>query len=188
MMENMPVLCTHIPKVAMQQSQQEIMSFIKVFEDRREDGKYARVVHDDHGLCKVFCGEPIEDSISNQQQFGDSVAWGGCTITYLLSQQLHFELFDFVYQMLNVAESESVPISYPTILERSKQAHYGQDLETFLENAKKARRLNNHVFSMLKARSPLEDKMACAIKQSGAPVPRIKYSNTLSAFETLPQK
>nr|ADE77245.1 unknown [Picea sitchensis] len=41
---------------------------------------------------------------------------------------------------------------------------------------------------MLKARSPLEDKRACAIKQSGAPVLRMKYSNTLSAFETLPQK
>ncbi|XP_057867272.2 protein PIR isoform X2 [Cryptomeria japonica] len=140
------------------------------------------------GLQFMFCGEPIEESISNQQQFGDSVAWGGCTITYLLGQQLHFELFDFVYQMLNIAESESVTTAYPTMLERSKQVHYGQDLDMFLENAKKARRLNNHVFSMLKARCPLEDKMACAIKQSGAPVLRMKYSNTLSAFETLPQK
>lgn len=53
---------------------------------------------------------------------------------------------------------------------------------------KKARRLNNHVFSMLKARCPLEDKQACAIKQSGAPLHRIKFDNTVSAFETLPQK
>jgi cytoplasmic FMR1 interacting protein len=53
---------------------------------------------------------------------------------------------------------------------------------------KKARRLNNHVFSMLKARCPLEDKIACAIKQSGAPLHRIKFENTVSAFETLPQK
>lgn len=140
------------------------------------------------GLQFVFCGEPIEESIGNQQRFGDSVAWGGCTIIYLLGQQLHFELFDFVYQILNVAEVENVATAYLTSAERSKPAHYGQDLETFLDNAKKSRRLNNHVFSMLKARSPLEDKRACAIKQSGAPVLRMKYSNTLSAFETLPQK
>lgn len=57
-----------------------------------------------------------------------------------------------------------------------------------LEVMKKARRLNNHVFSMLKARCPLEDKTACAIKQSGAPLHRVKFENTVSAFETLPQK
>ena len=60
--------------------------------------------------------------------------------------------------------------------------------EALLEAMKKARRLNNHVFSMLKARCPLEDKQACAIKQSGAPLHRIKFENTVSAFETLPQK
>lgn len=60
--------------------------------------------------------------------------------------------------------------------------------EGLLEAMKKARRLNNHVFSMLKARCPLEDKQACAIKQSGAPMHRVKFENTVSAFETLPQK
>lgn len=63
-----------------------------------------------------------------------------------------------------------------------------QGWECLLEAMKKARRLNNHVFSMLKARCPLEDKVACAIKQSGAPLHRIKFENTVSAFETLPQK
>ncbi|GFS45990.1 transcription activator [Actinidia rufa] len=63
-----------------------------------------------------------------------------------------------------------------------------QGWEVLLEAMKKARRLNNHVFSMLKARCPLEDKQACAIKQSGAPLHRIKFENTVSAFETLPQK
>jgi cytoplasmic FMR1 interacting protein len=38
---------------------------------------------------------------------GDSVAWGGCTIIYLLGQQMHFELFDFSYQVLNIAEVEA---------------------------------------------------------------------------------
>lgn len=65
---------------------------------------------------------------------------------------------------------------------------YSQGWESLLEAMKKARRLNNHVFSMLKARCPLEDKVACAIKQSGAPLHRIKFENTISAFETLPQK
>ena len=41
---------------------------------------------------------------------------------------------------------------------------------------------------MLKACYPLEDKQACMIKQSGTFVPRIKYPNTPSAFETLPVK
>lgn len=63
-----------------------------------------------------------------------------------------------------------------------------QGWEALLEAMKKARRLNNHVFSMLKARCPLEEKTACAIKQSGAPLHRIKFENTVSAFETLPQK
>lgn len=65
---------------------------------------------------------------------------------------------------------------------------YMQGWESLIEAMKKARRLNNHVFSMLKARCPLEDKTACAIKQSGAPLHRIKFENTVSAFETLPQK
>ena len=45
---------------------------------------------------------------NNQEMLGDSVAWGGCTIIYLLGQQLHFELFDFSHQVLNVAEVEAV--------------------------------------------------------------------------------
>ncbi|KAL9272080.1 PIR-like protein [Drosera capensis] len=51
--------------------------------------------------------------------------------------------------------------------------------KALLEAMKKARRLNNHVYSMLKARCPLEDKTACAIKQSGAPLHHIRYENTI---------
>jgi cytoplasmic FMR1 interacting protein len=40
----------------------------------------------------------------------------------------------------------------------------------------------------LRARCPLEDKVACAIKQSDAPLHRVKFGNTISAFETLPQR
>ncbi|KAJ4842204.1 hypothetical protein Tsubulata_005850 [Turnera subulata] len=134
------------------------------------------------GLQIGYLEESVQVSI-NHEIFGDSVAWGGCTIIYLLGQQLHFELFDFSYQVLNVAEVEA-----GSITQAQKNPHLAQGWEALLEAMKKARRLNNHVFSMLKARCPLEDKTACAIRQSGAPLHRIKFENTVSAFETLPQK
>lgn len=51
---------------------------------------------------------------------GDSVAWGACTVIYLLGQQLHFELFDFSYQVLNVAEVEAASIT------QTHKVHYAQ--------------------------------------------------------------
>ncbi|XP_043816438.1 protein PIR isoform X2 [Manihot esculenta] len=134
------------------------------------------------GLQIGYLEESDKQSFNNHEVLGDSVAWGGCTIIYLLGQQLHFELFDFSYQILNVAEVEAGSLS------KQRNPHLTQGWEALLEAMKKARRLNNHVFSMLKARCPLEDKIACAIKQSGAPLHRIKFENTVSAFETLPQK
>lgn len=50
--------------------------------------------------------ESVQGVPSNHEVLGDSVAWGGCTMIYLLGQQLHFELFDFSYQVLNAAEVE----------------------------------------------------------------------------------
>ncbi|KAJ4956396.1 hypothetical protein NE237_013179 [Protea cynaroides] len=135
------------------------------------------------GLQFGYLEESVHTPSHNHEVLGDSVAWGGCTIIYLLGQQLHFELFDFSYQLLNVAEVETASIA-----QTIKYANYVQGWENLLEAMKKSRRLNNHVFSMLKARCPLEDKTACAIKQSGAPLHRIKFENTVSAFETLPQK
>ncbi|KAL5835221.1 hypothetical protein ACOSQ4_014718 [Xanthoceras sorbifolium] len=135
------------------------------------------------GLQIGYLENSVQLSSNNHEVLGDSVAWGGCTIIYLLGQQLHFELFDFSYQVLNVAEVEAVSIA-----QMHKSPHFVQGWEALIEAMKKARRLNNHVFSMLKARCPLEDKTACAIKQSGAPLHRIKFENTVSAFETLPQK
>ncbi|KAJ0079909.1 hypothetical protein Patl1_23066 [Pistacia atlantica] len=135
------------------------------------------------GLQIGYLEESDQAPSNNREVLGDSVAWGGCTIIYLLGQQLHFELFDFSYQVLNVAEVEAISVA-----QTHKNPHFNQGWEVVLEAMKKARRLNNHVFSMLKARCPLEDKVACAIKQSGAPLHRIKFENTVSAFETLPQK
>ncbi|KAB2629927.1 protein PIR [Pyrus ussuriensis x Pyrus communis] len=135
------------------------------------------------GLQIWYLEESVRVTPSSHEVLGDSIAWGGCTIIYLLGQQLHFELLDFSYQVLNVAEVESASIS-----QAHKSPHFVQGWDGLLEVMKKARRLNNHVFSMLKARCPLEDKTACAIKQSGAPLHRVKFENTVSAFETLPQK
>ncbi|KAL4637811.1 hypothetical protein ACB092_03G103200 [Castanea dentata] len=138
------------------------------------------------GLQIGYLEETVQIQSNNHEELGDSVAWGGCTIIYLLGQQMHFELFDFSYQVLNVAEVEAVSVTQTH--KSDKSPHFGQGWEALLEAMKKARRLNNHVFSMLKARCPLEEKTACAIKQSGAPLHRIKFENTVSAFETLPQK
>ncbi|WVY92685.1 hypothetical protein V8G54_031773 [Vigna mungo] len=136
------------------------------------------------GLQIGYLEESAQVSSNSHDRLGDSIAWGGCTIIYLLGQQLHFELFDFSYQILNIAEVEAV-----SVMQTHKNSQFSvQGWEALLEAMKKARRLNNHVFSMLKARCPLEEKTACAIKQSGAPIHRIKFDNTVSAFETLPQK
>lgn len=135
------------------------------------------------GLQIEYLEESVQVPPNNFEVLGDSVAWGGGTIMYLLGQQLHFELFDFSYQILNVAEVEAASITH-----NQRSNPFSQGIEALLEAMKKSRRLNNHVLSMLKARCPLEDKQACAIKQSGAPLHRIKFENTVSAFETLPQK
>ncbi|XP_008809659.1 protein PIR [Phoenix dactylifera] len=140
------------------------------------------------GLQFGYLEETILDPSKKHELLGDSVAWAGCTIIYLLGQQQHFELFDFSYQFLNVAEVESGTVPQSLSSERARSANYLQGYENLLEAMKKARRLNNHVFSMLRARCPLEEKVACAIKQSGAPLHRVKFANTVSAFETLPQK
>ncbi|TVU48420.1 hypothetical protein EJB05_08056, partial [Eragrostis curvula] len=140
------------------------------------------------GLQYSYLEESINNPSKKQEMLGDSVAWAGCTIMYLLGQQQHFELFDFSYQFLNVAEVESATVSHYQSSDRTKSPNFLQGYESILEAMRKARRLNNHVFSMLRARCPLEDKVACAIKPSGAPLHRMKFVNTVSAFETLPQR
>jgi hypothetical protein len=72
----------------------------------------------------------LEDSITNpskkREMLGDSVAWAGCTIMYLLGQQLHFELFDFSYQFLNVAEIENTTVLLYQSVDRSKSPNIFQ--------------------------------------------------------------
>ncbi|CAM6089472.1 unnamed protein product [Calypogeia fissa] len=137
----------------------------------------------------VFCGEPIvEGEVKNEEQFGDAVAWGGCTIAYLLGQHWRFELLDFSYHVLNACEGELTPAIYSSPDKLSKAPHISPELLSFLESAIKVRRLNGHVFSMLRARFPHEDKLAAMVKQSGTIVHRIRYPSTPSAFDTLPAK
>lgn len=58
-------------------------------------------------MLQEYLEEAVQAQTSNHGMLGDSVAWGGCTIIYLLGQQLHFELFDFSHQVLNIAEVEA---------------------------------------------------------------------------------
>ena len=60
---------------------------------------------------KEYLEDAVGGSAGGHSIIGDYVAWGGCTIIYLLGQQLHFELFDFSYQVLNVAEVEATSLS-----------------------------------------------------------------------------
>ncbi|KAH9784221.1 protein PIR [Citrus sinensis] len=79
------------------------------------------------GLQIGYLEESSQTPSNNHKVLGDSVAWGGCTIIYLLGQQLHFELFDFSYQVLNVAEVEAISVP-----QSQKHPHFGQvfmDLE-----------------------------------------------------------
>lgn len=80
--------------------------------------------------------EYLEESVqvppSNHEVLGDSVAWGGCTIIYLLGQQLHFELFDFSYQVLNIAEVEVVSITQTPKNSPSAQVSQFSDLRSVL--------------------------------------------------------
>jgi cytoplasmic FMR1 interacting protein len=45
---------------------------------------------------------------------------------YLLGQQLHFELFDFSYQFLNVAEIENTTVLLYQSVDRSKSPNIFQ--------------------------------------------------------------
>jgi len=136
-------------------------------------------------ISQVHTQSPGE-GVSFQECFGDAVAWGGCTILYLLGQELRFELLDFTYHVLSVAESDTLPSSLSYIESRAKGiSSYSLEVTAFLDNAKKARRLNSHVFSLLRARAPHEDKLASMITQSGSVVHRIKYPITPSFYVTL---
>jgi cytoplasmic FMR1 interacting protein len=70
-----------------------------------------------------YLEESINNPSKNHEMLGDSVAWAGCTIMYLLGQQQHFELFDFSYQFLNVAEVESATVSHYQSSDRTRSSN-----------------------------------------------------------------
>lgn len=55
--------------------------------------------------------QPSVEGESFEERYGDGVAWGGCAIAYLLGQETRFELLDFSYHVLAVAESDTLPTS-----------------------------------------------------------------------------
>ncbi|KAJ6422699.1 hypothetical protein OIU84_027632 [Salix udensis] len=79
------------------------------------------------GLQIGHLEDSVQVSSNNFEILGDSVAWGGCTIIYLLGQQMHFELFDFSYQVLNVAEVEAGLLS-----QSHKNPHVAQVLKIYV--------------------------------------------------------
>jgi cytoplasmic FMR1 interacting protein len=71
---------------------------------------------------QVHAQNPVEGN-SFLDRYGDAVAWGGCTILYLLGQQLRFELLDFTYHVLSVAEAEALPSAQLSLAEKSKSSY-----------------------------------------------------------------
>ena len=72
---------------------------------------------------KGYLEESAQVPSNSHERLGDSVAWGGCTIIYLLGQQLHFELFDFSYQILNIAEVEAA-----SVVQTHKNSHFAMQV------------------------------------------------------------
>ncbi|KAF3504353.1 hypothetical protein F2Q69_00044574 [Brassica cretica] len=89
-----------------------------------------------------------------------------------------------VLTVMKVVGKEGVERCDPMIITQASTIRRGW--EGLLEGMEKARRLNNHnhVFSMLKARCPLEDKTACDIKQSGALLPRVRTCSLKDSMGT----
>jgi hypothetical protein len=71
---------------------------------------------------QVHAQNPVEGNCF-LDRYGDAVAWGGCTILYLLGQQLRFELLDFTYHVLSVAEAEALPSAQLSLAEKSKSSY-----------------------------------------------------------------
>lgn len=92
----------------------------------------------------------------SHEVLGDSIAWGGCTIMYLLGQQLHFELFDFSYQVLNVAEVEGVSPTHAHKNPPSLQVKHGAN---FVIKSSPTRRQFKRLFR------PENSRVSCIMQQ-----------------------
>lgn len=104
--------------------------------DRLLDISRLQVTHMVNFIVQAYSQiSPEGDSF--QDRYGDAVAWGGCTILYLLGQQLRFELLDFTYHILSAAEAEALPSAQELLAERSKSgsAAYSMVLSLFLDLA-----------------------------------------------------
>lgn len=76
-------------------------------------------LHSERAFVQAYSQTPPEGD-SFQDRYGDAVAWGGCTILYLLGQQWRFELLDFAYHILAAAEAEALPSAQALLEEKSK--------------------------------------------------------------------
>jgi hypothetical protein len=109
----------------------------------------------------MFCMDEVGATVSDETEFGDGFAWGGCVFMHLLGQTERFELLDFSYHVCNVqafdfaSDKSDVPeAERPPAAAQSMVAQMGSDMEEaaakFAGRAALLRGLNSTVFSSLR--------------------------------------
>lgn len=105
----------------------------------------------------LFCmheeaGEGEDQQLNDEDEFGHGFALGGCLFVYLLGAQSRFQLLDFSYHVINVAEfmrhatmNDSGVASDPELEELANQ---------FLIQARRQKSLHTAIFSMYRAAFP----------------------------------
>lgn len=109
----------------------------------------------------MFCMDEAGATVSDETEFGDGFAWGGCVFMHLLGQVERFELLDFSYHVCNVAEfdhasdkSDVPEAERPPAAAQSMVAQMGSDMEEtaakFVGRASQLRVLNTVIFNSLR--------------------------------------
>lgn len=113
----------------------------------------------DVAVMEVAKGQPITDD----GEFGHGFALAGCVFIHLLGQQLHFQLMDYSYHILNVDINDKetfVADANATAKSRSKSVvHVDAALqlatEKFIAIALEQKQLHTEFFHMLQAKCPV---------------------------------
>lgn len=101
-------------------------------------------------------GEPPDSEI-----FGDGLAWGGCVIIHVLGQRQRFNLLDYSYQLVKMADQFAPEGSL------SAAPH----IEQFLSRARQGRRLNDAIFDQLSSAVPVSSVHAAVLPLPELPMP-----------------
>ena len=92
--------------------------------------------------------------LTDQEEFGDGMAWGGCAIIHLLQQRESFRLLDFSYHVLSVSEWEGL---HDTSAVKEVDGDTKASLAVFLQNARRCRARNQRLFAMFEAHLAFRD-------------------------------